>query len=143
MILIDANLLIYAIDSASPHHDAARRWFEKVLSSSDHVGLTWGVILAFVRIVTHAAVVRHPLSPEAALEYVDSWLAQPCVRTVVPGEKHWLILRHLLRSCGTAGNLTSDAHLAALALELDCEIYSSDHDFKRFHGVKHVNPLEK
>ncbi|MGA2262306.1 MAG: type II toxin-antitoxin system VapC family toxin [Acidobacteriota bacterium] len=143
MILIDANLLIYAIDSASPHHDAARRWLEKVLSSSENVGLTWGVILAFLRIVTHPAVVRHPLSPEAALEYVDSWLAQPYVRTVAPGEKHWLILRNLLRSSGTAGNLTSDAHLAALALELDCEIFSSDHDFKRFQGVKHVNPLEK
>jgi predicted nucleic acid-binding protein len=62
---------------------------------------------------------------------------------VVPGEKHWLILRNLLRSSGTAGNLTSDAHLAALALEFDCEIFSSDHDFKRFNGVKHVNPLEK
>jgi toxin-antitoxin system PIN domain toxin len=143
MILIDANLLIYAIDSASPHHDAARRWLEKVLSSNEKIGLTWGVILAFLRIVTHPAVVRHPLSPEAALEYVDSWLAQPFVRMVVPGDKHWLILRNLLRSSGTAGNLTSDAHLAALALELDCEIYSSDHDFKRFHGVKHVNPLEK
>jgi uncharacterized protein len=143
MILIDANLLIYAVDSASPHHDAARRWLEKVLSSSENVGLTWGVILAFLRIVTHPAVVRHPLSPEAALEYVDSWLAQPFVRTVVPREKHWLILRNLLRSSGTAGNLTSDAHLAALAVELDCEIYSSDHDFRRFQSVKHVNPLEK
>ena len=142
MILIDANLLIYAIDSTSPHHGAARRWLEKVLSSSERVGLTWGVILAFLRIVTHPAVVRRPLSPESAVEYIDSWLAQPNVLTVGPGEKHWLLLRTLLRSSGTAGNLTSDAHLAALALELDCEIYSSDHDFKRFHGVKHVNPLE-
>ncbi len=143
MILIDANLLIYAIDSTSPHHRAARRWLEKVLSSSERVGLTWGVILAFLRIVTHPAVVRRPLSPEAALAYIDSWLAQPYVLTVVSGEKHWLILRSLLRACGTAGNLTSDAHLAALALELDCEIYSSDHDFKRFPGVRHVNPIEK
>ncbi len=142
MILIDANLLIYAIDSASPHHRPARRWLEKVLSGSERVGLTWGVILAFLRIVTHPAVVRRPLSPEAALEYVDSWLAQPYVLTVVPGEKHWLILRNLLRASGTAGNLTSDAHLAALAVELDCEIYSSDHDFKRFHGVRYVNPIE-
>ena len=142
MILIDANILIYAIDSASPHHRAARRWLEKTLSGADEVGLTWSVILAFLRIVTHPAVVRKPLAPEAALDYVDSWLQQPCVRTVVPGEKHWLIFRSLVRSSGTAGNLTSDAHLAALALEHDCELYSSDHDFKRFPGIKHINPLE-
>lgn len=143
MILLDANLLIYAIDSASPHHDAARHWLEKTLSGTEKVGLAWSVILAFLRIVTHPAVVRRPLPPEAALAYVDSWLAQPYVQTIVPGEKHWLIFRNLLRSTGTAGNLTSDAHLAALALEHDCGICSSDHDFKRFPGVKHVNPLEE
>ena len=141
MILVDANLLIYAIDSASPHHQAARRWLEKTLSGTDEVGLAWSVILAFLRIVTHPAVVRHPLKPEVALDYVDSWLQQPCVHPVVPGEKHWLIFRSLLRSTGSAGNLTSDAHLAALAIEYDCEIYSSDHDFKRFPGVIHTNPL--
>ena len=141
MILIDANLLIYAIDSSSPHHHAARDWLESVLSGVDEVGLTWNVILAFLRIVTHPAVVRQPLSADAALAYVDSWLEQPCVRTVVPGTKHWLIFRSLLRSTGTAGNLASDAHLAALALEHDCELHSSDHDFKRFPGVRHVNPL--
>ena len=143
MILIDANLLIYAIDSSSPHHRAARNWLEKILSGSDEVGLTWHVILAFLRIVTHPAVVRRPVAPEVALDYVDSWLQQPCVRTVVPGAKHWLIFRALLRATGTAGNLTSDAHLAALALEHDCELYSSDHDYKRFPGIKHINPLEQ
>jgi len=142
MILIDANLLIYAIDSGSPHHSAARGWLERILSGADEVGLTWNVILAFLRIVTHPAVVRRPLAPEVALEYVDSWLQQPCVRTVVPGTKHWLIFRALVRSAGTAGNLTSDAHLAALALEHDCELHSTDHDFKRFPGIKHINPLE-
>ncbi len=141
MILVDANLLIYAIDSSSSHHAVARSWLEKTLSGADRVGLAWIVILAFLRVVTHPGIVRHPLSPEVALDYVDSWLQQPYVQPVVPGEKHWLIFRNLLRSTGTAGNLTSDAHLAALALEHDCEIYSSDHDFKRFPGVKHVNPL--
>jgi hypothetical protein len=142
MILIDVNLLIYAIDSASPHHQAARDWLENTLSGADEVGLTWNVVLAFLRIVTHPAVVRRPLVPEVALDYVESWLQQPCVRTVVPGAKHWLIFRSLIRSTGTAGNLTSDAHLAALALEHDCELYSSDHDFKRFRGIKHTNPLQ-
>jgi toxin-antitoxin system PIN domain toxin len=143
MILIDANLLIYAIDSASPHHRAARSWLERALSGTEEVGLTWNVILAFLRIVTHPAIVRQPLEPEIALDYVESWLQQPCVRTVVPGTKHWLIFRALVRSTGTAGNLTSDAHLAALALEHDCELVSSDHDFKRFPGIRHVNPLER
>jgi uncharacterized protein len=142
MILLDANLLIYAIDSSSSHHHAARNWLEKILSGSDEVGLTWNVILAFLRIVTNPVIVRCPLNPEAALDYVDSWLQQPCVRIVVPGTKHWLIFRSLVRSAGTAGNLTSDAHLAAIALEYDCELFSTDHDFKRFPGVKHRNPLE-
>ena len=143
MSLIDANLLIYAIDTDSPQHAAARSWFEKTLSGTDAVGLSWSVILAFLRIVTHPAVMRRPLSPDAALDYVDSWLRQPFVQLIVPGEKHWLILRELLRSSGTAGNLTSDAHLAALALERDCEIYSADHDFVRFPGVVLRNPLRK
>jgi toxin-antitoxin system PIN domain toxin len=142
MILIDANLLIYAIDSASPHHRTARNWLENVLSGTDEVGLTWNVILAFLRIVTHPSVVRRPLAPEAALDYVDSWLQQPCVQIVVPGVKHWPIFRSLIYSTGTAGNLTSDAHLAALALEHDCVLYSSDHDFKRFPKIKHINPLQ-
>ncbi len=141
MILVDANLLIYAIDSSSPHHQRARRWLEDTLSGTDEVRLAWTVILAFLRVVTNPAIVRRPLKPESALEYVDSWLQQPHVRTMVPGENHWLIFRALLRSSGSAGNLTSDAHLAALALEHDCEIYSSDHDFKRFPGVRHINPL--
>jgi uncharacterized protein len=141
MILLDANLLIYAIDSSSPHHRSARDWLEETLSGAEEVGLTWNVILAFLRIVTNPAVVRHPLAPEVALDYVDSWLQQPCVRIVVPGTRHWLIFRSLVRSAGTAGNLTSDAHLAALALEHNCELYSSDHDFKRFPGIKHINPL--
>ncbi len=142
MILADANLLIYAIDSSSPHHRAARVWLEDTLSGPEEVGLAWNVILAFLRLVTHPAVMRRPLAPEVALDYVDGWLQQPCVQIVGPGAKHWLIFRALIRSAGTAGNLTSDAHLAALALELDCELHSSDHDFKRFTGIKHKNPLQ-
>jgi uncharacterized protein len=143
MILIDANLLIYAIDSASPHHPVARRWLEKILSGTETVGLAWSVILAFLRIVTHPAVMHRPLSPEDALGYVDSWLQQPYVHAIVPGDKHWFLLRDLLHSTGTAGNLTSDSHLAALALEHDCTVYSADHDFGRFPGVRQVNPLKQ
>jgi len=124
MTLIVANILIFTIDSAPPQHRAARGWFEKNLSSASEVGLTWSVILAILRIVTHPAVVRRPLTPEAALDYVDPWL-QPCLRTAVLGENHWLIFRSLVRSSCTAVNLTLDSHLAALSLEHDCELFSS------------------
>jgi toxin-antitoxin system PIN domain toxin len=141
VILVDANLLIYAIDSDSPHHKAARRWLEETLSGETRVGLAWVVILAFLRITTRGDIVRKPLSPEQALAYVDSWLRQPFVRTVVPAESHWPLLRNLMATSGTAGNLTSDAHLAALAIENGCAIYSTDHDLGRFPGIEHVNPL--
>jgi hypothetical protein len=141
VILVDANLLIYAVDADSKHHGAARRWLERTLSTATEVGLAWTVILAFIRITTHATVMRRPLTPEAAVAYVDDWLAQPYVHAVVPGERHWAILRAVLEASGSAGNLTSDAHLAALALEHDAVVCSTDNDFKRFPGLRHVNPL--
>ncbi len=141
MILVDANVLIYAIDADSPHHSPARRWLEETLSGTTPVGLAWVVILAFLRITTRSGILRRPLSPERAMEYVDEWLAQPYVRAVAPGEGHWTILRKLLRDSGTAGNLTSDAHLAAVALELGASICSTDGDFERFPGIERVNPL--
>ena len=141
MILVDANLLIYAIDADSPRHQAARRWLEETLSGNNRVGLAWIVILAFVRITTRTGIIRNPLSPEEALAYVDSWLQQPFVKAIAPGDKHWSIFRNLTLAAGTAGNLTSDAHLAALAIEHGCAVYSTDNDFKRFPGIEHVNPL--
>jgi len=141
MTLVDANILIYAVDSDSHHHRAARRWLEEALSGDTEVGLAWIVVLAFLRITTHAGVFRRPLSPDQAIAYVDSWLRQPYVRIVTPGQGHWLVLRNLLRSSGTAANLTSDAHLAALAISLGATVFSADNDFKRFAGIDHVNPL--
>ncbi len=141
MILVDANVLIYAIDSDSPHHQAARRWLERALSGTTPIGLAWIVILAFLRLTTRAGILRRPLPPERAMAFVDEWLAQPYVRAVSPGEGHWTILRKLLRDSGTAGNLTSDAHLAAMALELGASVCSTDADFERFAGVDRVNPL--
>jgi toxin-antitoxin system PIN domain toxin len=112
-----------------------------VLSDPAPVGLPWIVILAFVRITTRAGIMRRPLSPAEALDYVDSWLQQPCVEIIAPGEQHWPILRRLLEITGTAGNLTSDAHIATLALERGASVCSTDHDFTRFPGIRHVNPL--
>ena len=141
MILIDANLLIYAVDADSPPHAAAREWLEEILSGTTRVGLAWIVLLAFVRITSRAGIMQQPLSPEKALAFVDSWLQQPFVEPVAPGARHWQIFRNLVLATGTAGNLTSDAHLAALAIEYSAAVYSTDNDFQRFPGVRHVNPL--
>jgi uncharacterized protein len=141
VILVDANVLIYAVDGDSPHHVPARRWLEARLSGTTQVGFAWIVLLAFLRITTRRGIFRSPLSVERALSYVDAWVDQPLARVVVPGDGHWAVLRLLLASSGTAGNLTSDAHLAALAIEHRAALASTDNDFRRFEGVKHINPL--
>ncbi|MBA3297262.1 MAG: type II toxin-antitoxin system VapC family toxin [Acidobacteria bacterium] len=141
MILVDANVLIYAIDADSPHHRPARRWLERELSGTTPVGLVWIVILAFLRLTTREGILKKPLSPERAMAFVDEWLAQPYVSAVGPGDGHWTILRKLLRDAGTAGNLTSDAHVAAVALELGATICSTDADFGRFPGIERISPL--
>ena len=114
MILVDANLLIYAVNSDSPHHKRARQWWERMLSGSEEVGLAWIVILAFLRITTRPGILARPLPPEAAVAYVDEWLDQPFVTLVENGDVHWPIFRNLQLSVGTAGNLTSDTLLAAI-----------------------------
>jgi hypothetical protein len=141
VILVDANLLIYAVNQDLPQHAVARRWLEGILSANDTVGIPWVALLAFLRICTSPRVFERPLPPEAAIAYVDGWLAQPVVKAVGPGERHWPILRSLLLQSGTAGNLTTDAHIAALALEHGYAVHSADNDFKRFPGLRHVNPL--
>jgi toxin-antitoxin system PIN domain toxin len=141
VILVDANVLIYAIDADSPHHRSARRWLENALSGTTPIAFAWIVILAFLRLTTRSGILRKPLAPEDAMAFVDEWLAQPYVRTVSPGDGHWTILSKVLRDSGTAGNLTSDAHLAAIALELGASICSTDADFGRFPGVERISPL--
>ncbi|HEX7028709.1 MAG TPA: type II toxin-antitoxin system VapC family toxin [Gammaproteobacteria bacterium] len=142
MILPDANLLIYAIEQDAPQHPRARAWFEDILSSNTLVGLPWIVIVAFIRITTNRKAMVNPLKAEEALAYMDSWLQQPFVKPLNPGERHWLILNKLLHDNGTAGNLTNDAHIAAIAIEHGYIVYSADNDFKRFTGLQHINPLE-
>jgi len=141
VILVDANLLIYAVDADSPHHARARRWLEETLSGDTRVGLPWVVILAFLRITTRSGILGRPLPADDAIAYVESWLRQPYVEAVAPGENHWPVLRSLLQASGTAGNLTADAHLAALALEHGCSIATADNDFRRFAGVTCINPV--
>ncbi len=141
MRLVDVNLLLYALDETSPRHEVAREWVEATLSGRQTVGLPWAVLLAFVRLSTRAAVFTAPLSSDEALDVVDGWLAQPNVTVVHPGRRHAAVLRELLSDLGTAGNLVTDAHLAALAIEHGAELCSSDADFSRFPGLRWIDPL--
>jgi toxin-antitoxin system PIN domain toxin len=139
--LPDVNLFIYAVDEKSPRHDAARTWLEATLSGTETVALAWMVLLAFVRLSTHPAAFSQPLSADEAMDLVDGWIDQPCATVVNPTVRHPKVLRELLRPLGTAGNLTSDAHLAALAIEHGAEVYSCDSDYSRFPGLRWVDPL--
>lgn len=141
MILVDVNLLLYAVNRDLPQHEAAREWWEGVLSDGKPVALAWVVMLAFLRLSTNPRVFERPLSIDAAVAYVDEWLAIPVVKPALPGPGHWRILRQLISDSGAGGNLTTDAHLAALALEQGATLHSADNDFKRFPGLIHANPL--
>lgn len=141
MKVLDANLLLYAVDDRSPRHVPARDWVERTLSGSETVGFVWLVLVAFVRISTRASIFEQPLEVTQALDLVDGWLAQPCSTVLNPTERHSNVLRELLGPFGTAGNLTSDAHLAAVAIEHGAMLHSCDHDFSRFTGLRWSDPL--
>jgi uncharacterized protein len=140
--LPDVNLLIYAIDEHSPKHRPARLWLEQALSGTEKVGFAWLTLIGFVRISTNQAALEHPFSVAEAFEYVDEWLDQPVATVLHPSERHAGHLRRLLESVGSAaGNLTSDAHLAALAIEHGAELCSHDTDFARFPGLRWHDPF--
>jgi uncharacterized protein len=139
--LLDVNLLLYAYDAQSPRHKPAREWLEQTLSGSETVGLPWVVMLAFIRLITRSVVVEHPLTVDEAIDLVESWLDQPCVTIIHPTDRHPVVLRELLQPFGTAGNLTTDAHLAALAIEHGASLCSCDADFSRFPGLRWSDPL--
>lgn len=141
MKLPDVNLLLYAVDRSSPRHEPARRWVEAQLSGTETVALAWIVLLAFVRLATQPRVFARPLAGPDALDIVDGWLARSCTTIVHPTDRHAAHLRELLADAGTAGNLTSDAHLAALAIEHGATLYSCDADFSRFAGLRWRDPL--
>lgn len=141
MILVDLNLLLYAVNEAANQHERARTWWEEALSGSETVALPWTVILGFLRITTNRRIMPRPLTAVQAMDLVQDWLDQPPVEPIQATQEHWTILRELLEELGTAGNLTSDAHLAALAVEHGARLYSTDNDFSRFANVRWVNPL--
>lgn len=141
MILPDINLLLHAYNLESPSHAASRAWWEGLLNGTRPVGLSWVGILGFIRIATHRQVLVNPLPVAVACAHARTWLGRPYVGILDPGARHAEILFGLLESLGSAGNLTTDAHLAALAIEHQAELHSTDADFARFPGLRWVNPL--
>jgi len=141
MIVPDVNLLVYAYNEAAPLHALARDWWEGALSKAQPIGVPWAVALGFVRIVTHPRVLDEPLLPGAALDRVEAWFARPEVRILEPGPRHLPIVRALFEATGVAGALTTDTHIAALAIEHQCELHSNDSDFSRYPGLRWRNPL--
>jgi toxin-antitoxin system PIN domain toxin len=140
VLLVDANVLLYATNRSAPHHEAARRWLDDALSGREAVGLVWTALLAFVRLSTHGAVFARPLTPEEAMRIVRTWLSQPPAVVLEPTSRHADVLAGLLAEAGTAGNLVGDAHLAALAIEHDATMVSFDAEFGRFAGVRLRRP---
>jgi toxin-antitoxin system PIN domain toxin len=143
VILVDTNIPLYAEDSLSEHHDAARAWWDEQLSGPEPLALCWPVVTAFIRIGTNARLHKRPLTLKEAVECVQSWLDQPCVCILTPAEQHWAIFQRMLRAGNATANLVSDAHLAALAVEHNCTLASSDTDFARFRGLKWRNPIAR
>jgi uncharacterized protein len=139
--LVDANLLVYAVNEGAPQHLLARKWLEVTLAGEETVGFAWIVLIGFLRLTTRAPVFPKPLSTAKALDLIEHWLSQPCATIVHPGDRHLEILHKLLLPLETGGNITTDAHLAALAIEHGAEVCSTDTDFGRFPGVRWCNPL--
>lgn len=140
-MIVDANLLLYAVDETSPHHDVARTWWEATLNGQTRVGLPWQTVGAFLRIVTHPRVMAAPLSGPRAAEIVQEWLALDIVWVPPAGAATARILLDLLAAHGITGNLVPDAQLASLAIEHGVAVASADADFARWPQVRWVNPL--
>lgn len=141
MILVDANLLLYAYHPRAEEHLASRAWLEATLSGSALVRFAWFTIWAFLRISTNPRVFANPLSPSEAEAAVSSWLARPSTGILEPGERHWEILREMVRDARCSGPLMMDAALAAIAVEHGATLHTTDRDFSRFTRLKWVNPL--
>lgn len=142
MKLIDVNVLLYAVNENSDRHEEVRRWWENAHAGDESIGLAWMVLSGFLRISTNPRVYSQPMTVGQALAEVDRWLSADLVTTVVEKPEHWNVLRSLLSEAGTAGNLTTDAHLAAFAITHDATLVSCDNDFARFKGLRWENPLK-
>lgn len=140
MKLVDANVLLYAVDENARHHDAARRWLDQAVSGADTVLLPWVCALAFLRLTTSSRIYENPLDIDDAIDIVAEWMRQPTVITPEPEAGHLERLRELLRDTGSGGNLVTDAHIAAIALQRRATVVTFDSDFGRFPGVTWMRP---
>jgi toxin-antitoxin system PIN domain toxin len=141
VIVLDANILLYAYDDTSPQHAEARVWLNGVFSGHELIGLPWQVVWAFLRLITNSRIFSNCLSMETALGVVQQWMDLRQVRLLAPGERHWGLLRQMLIEGKVRGPLTTDAELAALTIEKGGVLYTTDRDFARFPGLRWVNPL--
>lgn len=142
-MIVDANILIYAVDETSNHHAVAKQWLTNALNGSTRVGIPWVSLIAFQRITTHQRIYSHPLSPTTASDIMEAWISHPNVWIPEPGKHHAQLLRMLTNESDARGNLVTDAHLAALALEHGTSIVSFDADFSRFPDLHWENPLDR
>lgn len=142
MIIPDVNILVYAYNKDAKQHKVSKEWWERTLAQPQPVGLPWVTILGFIRISTQRRIIERPMFPQDAIGRVRSWLDLPNVQVISPGEEHAEILFRLIDEVGTAGDLTTDAHLAALAIEHRGQLVSTDSDFARFRGLRWFNPTE-
>jgi toxin-antitoxin system PIN domain toxin len=143
MIILDANVLVYAYNKDAPQHIPVARWLNGVLDSGDTIGLPWPTMWAFVRICTNPRILPNPLPAKEAFRIVGEWLEQPAVKVIDPGPCHAEILEALVLQCSAAGALLTDAVLAALALEYGAALASTDQDFRRFPEVRWIDPLHR
>lgn len=141
MIVLDANILLYAYDTQAPQHTEARIWLERALSGDELIGLPWQTIGAFLRIVTHPRLPGRRFGLQEAAAVVDAWLAQPNVQLVIQGRQHWPLLRRTAIDAQAHGGLMTDAQLAALTIEAGGVLCTTDRDFRRFDGLRTMNPL--
>jgi toxin-antitoxin system PIN domain toxin len=141
MKVIDSNILLYAVHQAAPQHSACRLWLENALAGDEEVGLTWVAINGFLRVSTHPKVFAKPVPVPQAVAHVQEWMDSPMARIAEPTTEHWTVIKELLLALGTGGNLTTDAHLAALAISHNATLVSCDTDFGRFGRLKWENPL--
>jgi toxin-antitoxin system PIN domain toxin len=141
VIVPDINLLVYAYTSDAPDHDRARTWWETSLTATRPVGLAWAVMLGYLRLMTSRTVLVDPFRPAEAITHIRSWLARPQVVVLGPGARHLDLVEQLMEAAQASGQLTTDVHLAALAIEYQAVLCSNDSDFSRFPGLRWTNPL--
>lgn len=141
MIVIDANLLIYAYDLDSAHHKKSHSWLEEALSGVEAVGLPWQSVSAFLRVITNRRLSGMRVSLQQAVQVVDEWLQQPNVQMLVPADQHWSVLRQMILEGQASGPLVSDAEIAAITIEHGAVLHTADRDFARFPGLRWKNPL--